>query len=341
MAVDLKRRVLVGTGGIGSGMFLELEGNETLGRNESRAARARGYKDYCKLHIIAHYPAILLPGRLTVVPVGRVGDDEVGRGLVEEMAAAGMDVTFVRTHPTARTTYSVCFLYPDGAGGNLTLADSASDRVEPSDVEAAMAKCGAFRGAGMALAAPEVPLPARVRLLELAGGYGFFRAATIRSAEAAEALRLGLFRHADLVALNADEARALAGAAEGASAEACRERVAAVLTGAAPRVRIVVTEGERGAHAFDGGRWTKVPPCPAKPLNTAGAGDAFLGTLLAAEAAGLPFVPDAAQLAALVASAKVGSRDTIATELTAERLRAHAQETRYGLTAAARELLAA
>ena len=51
---------IVGVGGIGSGIFFALEGNHTLGRNESRTATLLPVRDYCKLHIVLHYVAKLL-----------------------------------------------------------------------------------------------------------------------------------------------------------------------------------------------------------------------------------------------------------------------------------------
>ena len=51
---------LIGVGGIGSGCFFALEGNHTMGRNESRPGRSLDVRDYCKLHIITHYVAKLL-----------------------------------------------------------------------------------------------------------------------------------------------------------------------------------------------------------------------------------------------------------------------------------------
>ena len=306
-------------------MFLELQGDETLGRNESRAVRWREFRDYCKLHIVAHYPAVLLRDRLTVLPVGRVGADDVGRRMKGEMTEAGMDVSFVTETAGARTLFSVCFLYPDGAGGILTGSRSASDRVEPADVEAVAARCAGAPGGGIALAAPEVPLAARVRLLELATGWGFFRAVAVRSGEVEEAVQAGLFRAADLVSLNEDEARTLAAAPAQARAEDCLDAVARRLKAEQPAVRIAVTAGRRGAHVWTAGRWTVVAPCPAEAVNTAGAGDAFLGGLLTAEAAGLPIVPDGAQLATLIASAKVTSRDTIHLGLNRALLRRHAE----------------
>ena len=45
---------LIGVGGLGTGIFFELEGDHTLGRNESRPGRLLDVKDYCKLHIVIH-----------------------------------------------------------------------------------------------------------------------------------------------------------------------------------------------------------------------------------------------------------------------------------------------
>ena len=55
LARQLRYRALIGVGGIGSGTFFALQGNETLGREESRLGRFLDRRDYCKLHIIAHY----------------------------------------------------------------------------------------------------------------------------------------------------------------------------------------------------------------------------------------------------------------------------------------------
>ncbi len=63
LAPDAPFRRLVGVGGIGGGMFLALEGDRTLGRNESRPARLLDVRDYGKLHIVAHHVAMLLGRR--------------------------------------------------------------------------------------------------------------------------------------------------------------------------------------------------------------------------------------------------------------------------------------
>ncbi len=49
----LRYRAMVGTGGIGSGRFFLLQGNQSLGREESRSGRFLDQRDYCKLFELA------------------------------------------------------------------------------------------------------------------------------------------------------------------------------------------------------------------------------------------------------------------------------------------------
>src|SRR5258705_12092299 len=91
---------IVGIGGIGTGVFFALEGDPTLGRNESRPGKLLDVKDYGKLHIVLHYVAKLLSSRpespFHVVPIGNVGDDEAGRRLPQEMKEVGLDIRHLR-----------------------------------------------------------------------------------------------------------------------------------------------------------------------------------------------------------------------------------------------------
>jgi len=182
---------IVGVGGIGAGLFFALEGSHELGRDESRPARLLDIRDYCKLHIVAHYPAALLGARPTgrpfhVVPVGAVGADETGRRLREEMEAVGMDTALVRVAPQRPTLLSVCFQYPDGSGGNITTSNSAAAALRPEDLDGV---AGLLDARTVALALPEVPLDVRHALLRRAGEAGALRVAALASAEVAAARR--------------------------------------------------------------------------------------------------------------------------------------------------------
>ena len=100
--LDARQRryqALLGTGGVGSGAFFALDGNHTLGREESRGGRFLDRQDYCKLHIICHYVQVLLGPSFTVLMASKVGDDETGRRLLAEMQATGLDTRFIPSSP--------------------------------------------------------------------------------------------------------------------------------------------------------------------------------------------------------------------------------------------------
>ena len=78
-------KAMIGVGGIGSGSFFLLNGDHTLGREESRSGRFLDKRDYCKLHIISHYVKALLGKDFAVIPVGRVGNDDIGTTLLAEV----------------------------------------------------------------------------------------------------------------------------------------------------------------------------------------------------------------------------------------------------------------
>ena len=332
---------LVGVGGIGTGLFFALEGSHDLGRNESRPGRLLDVRDYCKLHIIAHYPAVLLGARgetgpFHVLPVGKVGEDEIGRRLRAEMEAAGMDVRLVEPEPGHPTLLSVCFQYPDGSGGNITTVDSAAAHLASPDVDRAQPWLSPRT---IALAAPEVPLAVRAHLLRRAGEKGALRAASLATAEVAEARATALLSIVDVLAVNEDEAASLVGEPwpagdPGRFLDSC----AALLRESQPHMRLIVTAGPHGAFGFDGSQWSHVPALSVPIASTAGAGDALLGTLLAGLAAGLPFMAasresltrrplqSALDLASLAAAFKVTSPHTIPPGFTLEALVAFARE---------------
>lgn len=165
----LNYNCMIGTGGIGTGMFFLLEGDHTLGRNESRLGEWVPYKDYCKLHIISHYAAVLLGAKKSdfeVIAIGKVGDDEPGHRMIGEMKGVGMDVSHVDILSDASTLYSVCFQYPDSTGGNITTSNSASGKLTMETIIDAVKNIQPPEEAALFLAAPEVPVEARIALLK-------------------------------------------------------------------------------------------------------------------------------------------------------------------------------
>jgi ribokinase len=244
----------------------------------------------------------------------------------------GMDTTFVTVAPRP-TLFSVCFLYPNGDGGNITTAGSASDCVQPDDIRRAAPVFADHHGRGIAVALPEVPLEARAALLDLATDAGFRRVAAFVSQEWDRVLESGLLAKVDLLAVNLDEAVALAGTpAEGVFPAAVLESLLLRLRPVNPQLSLVLTAGRQGSWAWDGREVSHAAALDVEVASTAGAGDAHLAGLVVAIACGLPLAA-ANRYAALVSGLKVMSRHSINPEVTAERVREAARSVRWPLPA--------
>ena len=301
--------VIVGTGGIGSGIFMRLEGNALLGREESRPVTLIDARDYCKLHIVFHYLQVLIGEQVRLIPVGKVGDDAAGLQLIDEMRMTGLDLDYVTTVPDQDTLYSVSFSYPNGDGGNLTTSQSASNEVTPEDIRAAEPELSRAFGRGIVLALPEVPLEAQIALLRMGGEQGSLRVAAFLSSEAATVSSLGLLEDVDLLVLNADEATAFTGV-EAGSAEGFAQLSIDRLLAQNERLWIVITAGIRGSWSWDGETTAHVPAIPAHVRSTAGAGDSHLAGILCGIARGVG-LHEANRFASLISSMKVASPHSI------------------------------
>ncbi len=304
-------RGIMGTGGIGSGKFFVLNGNETLGREESRSGHFLSVNDYCKQHIILHYIKVLLGIDFSVIPVGQVGDDETGRILYDEMKETGFVMDLVEIMPGVNTLFSFCFYYPDGSGGNLTTDNSASSKVDPSYIEKASGIISGLGSEGIIVAAPEVPVESRIKLLELGKQNGLFCSASFTSEEIRGVVDTGLMNKVDYLALNIDEASALAD--DNTDKTDNREVVLDAIKKLQKDNRgiiVSVTSGKQGSWCWDGNNLNFFKAIETTAISTAGAGDAFFSGMLTGLALGLN-VSDAQQLATLIAGLSVTSPDTI------------------------------
>jgi ribokinase len=314
--------ILIGTGGIGTGRFFAVDGNTTLGREESRGGHFLDRTDFCKLHIIAHYVRVLMPDRFATLPIGMVGDDIEGRRLINDMAEHGIDTRFIRKTTEAITTQSFCIVYPDGSGGNLTTTDSASGKVNPDLIRSAESMFAAHRDAGIALAAPEVPLPARKALLELGSEYGFLRAASFTAEEMISAVNEGMFELIDVLSINRHEAEAMI---PGAGYETPVETLIDSLLRVNGDLCIAITDGGSGVSVWDGVTLHTISALRVKAVATSGAGDAFFAGFLCGLGSGMQTL-SAAIMGNLVAGFSVTGRDTIHRGLHRETFEAYVSE---------------
>lgn len=330
--------ILVGTGGIGTGVFFALDGMETLGREESRSGRFLDQRDYCKLHIVAHGVKKLSGPKLLVYPVGRVGNDADGHRLMAEMQAAELLLDHVKVTADAPTLRAVSFLYPDGSGGNLTTRESASHTLQEKDIRAITPLLKSHHGRGFAVALPEVPLAARKELLSVAQRHDFFTAASFLSSEMAYVRASSLLNDVDLLAVNADEAACLAEVSRELPPEEMIPTLIHAMTEKHPHLRLCVTAGRHGSWTWELGTLRHVAPCAVEARNAAGAGDTHLAGLLAGLGAGLSFA-DAHQVAALAGAFSVTSEHAIHPDLSRANLLALSTGTNQSPSEAVREFL--
>lgn len=294
---------VVGTGGIGSGIVMVVEGNETLRRNESRFGRLLPSRDYCKLHIVFHYIASLLAASdqqsqpsagVQVLPIGRIGADHDGNRLRLLMGDVGMNVDGVTIDTEQPTMFSVCIQYEDKSGGNVTTSTSASSRVSFGDVEAVLIKHQALQGRELVVALPEVPLETRIHILQLGRTRHSFNVASVASSEVSRFREMGGIGCTDLMALNIDEAAALIGLTDDdwVTAGVVRRCIDA-LTDINPDIDILITDGSSGSYGYHKGRLEYVPPLQTDVVQTGGAGDAYLAGVVIGLCCGLPFLKEA------------------------------------------------
>lgn len=314
-------KAMIGTGGIGSGSLFLIKGNQTLGREESRSGKYLDARDYCKLHIIAHYVKVILGADFPVFPVGKIGDDDIGRSLYNEMEQAGLDMEYVRFSENDRTLFGFCFLYPDGTGGNLTTEESACSKVDASFIEKAMPFFSKYAGNFLSLSAPEVPLNARKKLLELTREYKGYSVVSFTSGEMAEAEEMEMLCLIDLLAINLDEASSLTGTiADRDRPQLTVKKAIAKMMEFNPSVWLSVTAGKQGSWSWDGHKLFHVSIFPVEVKSTAGAGDAHLAGVIAGLTAGLT-LRRAQILGNLAGAFSATSQHTIHPEMSGKKLK--------------------
>jgi sugar/nucleoside kinase (ribokinase family) len=325
----LKYHHVVGTGGIGHGMFLLLEGDHTLGRNESRMASILPYKDFCKQHIILHYITILLDtkveGSFQSFPIGKVGNDDIGKSLIEKMNTVGMNTKYIGISDDYGTLFSICFQYPEHTGCNIKTSKSASSCVSPEDISRFFQNFGFSGNQEIIVAAPEVPLISRIKLLEYGRRRGSITVASILSAEVDEFKRMHGFELVDILSINIDEAENIA-KINGVSiaGETIVDACINTLLSIQPEISILITDGSNGSYCFDNNTLEYTPALAVPVASTAGAGDAFLAGTLVGLSCGLPLkggktdkwfaaspLKSAVELGVLLAALSVTTKDTI------------------------------
>ncbi len=200
-----------------------------------------------------------------VAMIARVGDDMFGEAYIQNFKALGIDTS--RVMMTAGVSTGVAPIFVDSAGQNrILVVKGANDRVTPEDVIAAK---DVILSADMVVFQLEIPLSTTIFAMQFARKHGV---RTIFNPAPAQSIDLHEIA-ADYVIPNETEAEILSGMPVGSldDARACARKL---LDGGLSRVMITL-----GANGALYGTDLHVPPFAVEPVDTTGAGDAFIGSL--------------------------------------------------------------
>lgn len=232
----------------------------------------------------------------TVEMIGRVGNDAAGRSRRAELTAEGIGTDHIWMTSDAATGAAFITVTPDGENA-IVVAPGANGCIARNDIDRADA---ILKEAALLVMQLEVPIEAVVRGAELAGR------GTLVVLNAAPVCPLPprLLQRVDLLVANAQEAAALLGGVrvdEHGALDA-----AAGIRGLGPKTA-VVTLGPLGAVAATADQRLQVPAPRVAAVDTTGAGDAFVGALVARLAAGATLA-DALHFGVAIGSATVTTR---------------------------------
>lgn len=199
--------------------------------------------------------------------VGRVGADEFGALLLQNLASAGVNAAHVLRDSDAATGVALITVADDGQN-TIVVAPGANGRVSPADVQAAYP---AFDGASVLMLQLEIPLPAVQRAIDEARRRGL---QVILNPAPAQPLEPALLKQVDFLVPNRSELALLTGTDD-------VERGARTLLDAGVKC-VVVTLGDAGVQVWDEGGAGVIAPHAVKAVDTTAAGDAFVGAFAVA-----------------------------------------------------------
>jgi ribokinase len=226
-----------------------------------------------------------------VTLIGAVGDDELGRSALDELAAEDVDVTRVNRDPERAT--GIALIVVDRAGENqIAVASGANHAVAAAEVRDRLADLSG--PPGCLLASFELPDAAVLAGAAAARAAGW---QVVVNPAPARPLAPELLEHHPIVTPNRHEAAQLTGLDD--PGDAARQLAAATC---AP---VIVTLGADGALLVDRAASTVLPAPTGDVVDTTGAGDVFNG-VLAGELAGGADLRAAVEHATAAATRSVG-----------------------------------
>jgi ribokinase len=246
--------------------------------------------------------------------IGAIGDDELARVALGELAAAGVDLDGVRRR---HGTTGVAIITVDDNGENSIVLSPGANATVRAD---ALQSTPPGR-ADTLLLQLEVPLEETLAAARIARAGGV---RVVLSVAPFQALLPDQLADVSIIVVNEHEAADLAAHLGIAGGDA--ERIVAGLAARLGRT-VIATLGADGAIAADGTRLIRVPALPVTPVDTTGAGDTFSGVLAAVldQGADLETAMSHAAIAGSLACLKEGAQPSFPTRTEIDAALAKAQ----------------
>lgn len=226
-----------------------------------------------------------------VLMVAKVGQDLFGEATVRNFNSYGIDTTHVKIITDAPTGVAPIFVEPNGQN-RIIVVKGANDRLTPADIDAAAAD---LRRVQTIILQFEIPLATIYHTVRFAQAHGI---RCIVNPAPAVAASLADLTGADYFIPNETEAELITGLPVQTLEQAAACAASLVQKGFR---RVVVTLGARGALLADSTGHVHVAPFQVAPVDTTGAGDAFIGSFAVFLTEGVP-EPEAVRRASLYAA---------------------------------------
>jgi ribokinase len=235
-----------------------------------------------------------------VALIARIGQDDRGTRMLEQLATEGVDGRHVRRDDEAASGVALIMVDHSGEKQILT-APGANRRLTEADVAAAKRTIASSR---VLLAQLEVPLPAVTEALRQARAAG---GRTVVDPAPAVPLPEDIFRSVDVIRPNASEAETLTGVPVRDRTSAAQ--AARVLLGRGVGA-VVVQAGAAGNLLVTSDEERFFPKIPVESVDATGAGDAFAAALAVGLAEGRSLTQAVAMgsCAAALATTKLGAQ---------------------------------
>lgn len=228
--------------------------------------------------------------------VGRVGNDEYGKALLQALGSVGVrtqQVQVDRDHPTG-----IALITVDAAGENqIVVIPGANAAVSPEDVDAARDTLAASSCVVVQL---EIPLDTVSRVAGIASQ---LHARVILNTAPAQPVEPEILRNVDILVANQHEIASLTGMGMPIDPATC----AGLLTSTGVKA-VVLTLGSEGVVIVQPGEMNvEIPAFPVAAIDSTGAGDTFVGNLAHSLDAGQSLI-EAARFASAAAALSVQKR---------------------------------